>query len=141
MIKQLRIKYWTELLIVLATVVLFELPFSNAVRGFYANYANAEFILTCVMELVTIISLPVILKMLKSKRVKSYLDVEDNVGRLTAILRTRMLLLYVLMEINVVLYYLFMQTTFGYMAIIQAVCLVFAYPYPYFREDENKEIK
>ena len=32
------------------------------------------------------------------------------------------------MPLNTVLYYLFMNTTFGYMAIILAICLPFVYP-------------
>ena len=32
------------------------------------------------------------------------------------------------LSLNVLFYYLFMNTTFGYMAIIMALCLPFAYP-------------
>ena len=96
-------------------------------EGGYAGYTTAEFIVATVMELLTIIIIPVALKMMKWGAVRIVIRNEGAAGYYRVALR-RMWMLLIPMLANTLCYYLFMNVLFAYMAIILAISLVFVYP-------------
>ena len=122
----LTVLFWTFIALSLLTVVLFE---TNILEfGFYASdNTQAEFLLTIMMEILTLAVIPVALKLFKFKNVRA-----DLIARKAEALRKwgifRLLLLEVPMFINTLLYYAYGKTTFGYMAIILLLTLPFVYP-------------
>lgn len=97
------------------------------VGGNFATDKGAEFLLTSFMELLTLASIPLALRLFKFSAVKKALAAR----KAEALKRwglLRVLLLGVPMVANTVLYYLFMSTTFGYMAIILLLCMPFVFP-------------
>ena len=89
--------------------------------------ANGEFIVTTLMELLTLASVPLALKLFRFKKTHN-----DLTARKAEALRTwgllRLGLLALLLIANTLLYYIYMNTAFGYMALIIVVCLPFIYP-------------
>ena len=123
---KLTILFWTFVALSILTVVLFE---TNVLEfGYYASdNTQAEFLLTIMMEILTLAAIPVALKLFKFKKVRA-----DLVSRKSEALRKwgilRLLLLLVPMLVNTLLYYAYGKTTFGYMAIILLLTLPFVYP-------------
>lgn len=96
--------------------------------GMWAGqFANAEFVTTTMMELMTIAAIPLALKMFKMKRIHGNL-VEGKALALRKWGVVRFVLLLVPLLANTFFYYMYMNTTFGYMAIILLICLPFVYP-------------
>lgn len=88
---------------------------------------NDEFILLTIMELFTLCSIPLALRLFKFAAVRQQLREQ----REKALLKwgiLRMDLLCLPMIINAVCYYVFMTPAFAYMAVIQFLCLVFIFP-------------
>jgi len=118
--------FWTALTMAVLTAVVFE---SDIVEpGVLAGVsANGEFLVTTLMELLTLASVPLALKLFRFKKVHS-----DLVTRKAPALRTwgllRLGVLGGLLVVNTLLYYIYMNTAFGYMALILVVCLPFVYP-------------
>lgn len=117
---------WAFVAVALTTVVLFETGVLEF--GFYAaSSEQAEFLLTTMMELLTLAVIPLALKMFKFGRVK-----KDLLSRKADALRKwgmlRLLMLLVPLVVNTLLYYMYANTTFGYMAIILVIVLPFVYP-------------
>ncbi len=86
-----------------------------------------EFYLITFMELITMASIFCALRMFKFKKVHEELMTNKE----TALYKwgtIRMSLLEFPMLINGILYYLFMQTSFGYMGIILLLCMPFVFP-------------
>ena len=86
---------------------------------------SAEFVAATIMELVTICLIPFSLRLFKFRRVAKELTSADALRRMAMI---RMSLLCIPMTVNTVLYYLFMNVAFGYMAIILFLCMLFIVP-------------
>jgi hypothetical protein len=86
-----------------------------------------EFYLTTSMELITMASIFCALRMFKFKKVHEDLMTNKEVA-LYKWGTVRMSLLEFPMLINGILYYLFMQTSFGYMGIILLLCMPFVFP-------------
>lgn len=106
-------------------VVLFETDVLPS--GLMATEKQTEFLLTTLMELLTLASVYMSLRLFKFDKVHQELVTRKADGlRRWGLIRLAILLLP--MPLNTVLYYLFMNTTFGYMAIILAICLPFVYP-------------
>ncbi|MCQ2127831.1 MAG: hypothetical protein MJZ08_00145 [Bacteroidaceae bacterium] len=127
--KELNKFFVTMLCISIVIVVLFETGVLDYWKGEYAGMKNFEFIVLTVMEVLTIASIPFALKLLKMKFVKRKFDAaEDRVTKYKELSLIRMEILIMPMIINIFCYYLFMQTSFGYMAIIQLICLCFVCP-------------
>jgi hypothetical protein len=86
-----------------------------------------EFVMTAVMELVTLGTVFLALRLFKFNKVH-----DDLATRKYAALKKwgllRLLMLGLPMMYNTYLYYMFMNTTFGYMAIIQMLCMPFVFP-------------
>ena len=124
--RKLMLLFSAVIVVVLLMVLLFEtevLP-SGTMAG---NRGGLEFILVALMELVTLACIPLALRLFKFKKVKE--DLKNN--GVVALKRwgvIRLALLDVPMLLNAVFYYLFMNTTFGYMGIICLLCMPFVYP-------------
>lgn len=95
--------------------------------GVLADRPQDEFLCTIAMELVTIVFIPIALRLFKTKDVDRRLDEGDiKTFKIWSIVRILMITVPLLM--NTLLYYIFMNTTFGYMALILLICLPFIYP-------------
>lgn len=117
--------FWSILAAALLLVALFEcdvLPTAT-----WSEQLSAEFLCRCFMEVVALAGIYLSLRLFKFQRVH-----HDLVTRKEPALKKwgilRLLLLEVPMFLNTLLYYMFMQTTYGYLAIIAALSLPFVYP-------------
>lgn len=122
----LTVLLWTVLALALIVVVLFETDV--LMFGYYAGSGEqAEFLLTTMMELLTLALIPLALKLFKFRRVHA-----DLVSRKAEALRKwgllRLLMLLIPLLINTLLYYAYANVAFGYMAIILVIVLPFVYP-------------
>ena len=95
--------------------------------GVLADRPQDEFLCTIAMELVTIVFIPIALRLFKTKDVDRRLD-EGDIKTFKTWSIVRILMITVPLLMNTLLYYIFMNTTFGYMALILLVCLPFIYP-------------
>lgn len=93
--------------------------------GTLTERKSAEFVVLSVMELLTICTIPLALRLFKFNTVKRRLTDPKGLCRWALI---RMLMLACLMIANVLLYYLFMNPAFGYMGIIVFLCMFFIVP-------------
>ena len=95
--------------------------------GMLAGRPQDEFLSTISMELITIVFIPVALRMFKTKDVEKRLE-EGDIKAFRKWGLVRILMITVPLVLNTLLYYSFMNTTFGYMALILLICLPFIYP-------------
>lgn len=123
-------EFYFFVIICLITVFLFETDIFFQAKAVWVEHRQLEFLLVSMMEIMTICFIPLCLKMVKFKKVKRFLTVDAgrSASRLLLVGTFRMMMLCLPMLVNTLLYYLFMQTTFGYMAIILLLCLCFVYP-------------
>ena len=123
--KQLMVFYIAQVALALVFVVLFELDVLPV--GIYAVDKQSEFLLTALMELVTLGAAFLGLRLFKFSFVHNDLVRRQE----TAMWKwglARLLILEAPMVINTLLYYFYMNTTFGYLAIILLLCLPFVFP-------------
>ena len=104
---------------------LYELDILSS--GMLAGRPQDEFLSTISMELITIVFIPVALRLFKTKDVEKRLE-EGNIKAFRKWGLVRILMITVPLVLNTLLYYSFMNTTFGYMALILLICLPFIYP-------------
>ena len=104
---------------------LYELDILPA--GMMTGRPQDEFLSTISMELITIVFIPVALRLFKTKDVEKRLE-EGNIKAFRKWGLVRILMITVPLVLNTLLYYSFMNTTFGYMALILLICLPFIYP-------------
>lgn len=122
--RRLAILFYASLVVGAALVALFEtdvLPCGSLA----VTDTEAEFVVTAAVEIVTICLIPLSLRLFRFKKVAKSLV--DSV----ALMRwgtLRLLMLCVPLVANTLLYYLYMNTAFGYLAIILALCMVFVVP-------------
>ena len=95
--------------------------------GVLADRPQDEFLCTIAMELVTIVFIPIAFRLFKTKDVDRRLD-EGDIKTFKTWSIVRILMITVPLLMNTLLYYIFMNTTFGYMALILLICLPFIYP-------------
>ena len=123
--KQLQVFYIAQVVLALVVIVLFELNLLP--EGVKADDKQSEFALTSLMELITLGAAFLGLRLFKFKAIHN-----DLVNRKeTAMWKwgmTRLLILEAPMVINTLLYYIYMNPTFGYLAIILLLCLPFVFP-------------
>ena len=122
----LNVLFWTTLSVAIMMAIVFETELIEP--GFLAGAsANGEFPVTILMELLTLASVPFTLKLFHFNRVHI-----DLVTRKSEALRfwgvLRLSLLGGLLISNTLLYYIYMNTAFGYMALITLICLPFVFP-------------
>lgn len=113
-------------IIALLIVLVFETGLWQS-GGLAGGEAQSEFVIMTVMELLTLVSAYLGLRMFKFARIKS-----DLVNRKSPALKfwgaVRLFLLGTPLLLNTLLYYAYMKATFGYLALILALCLPFVYP-------------
>ena len=123
--KQLTAFYIAQIVIALVVIVLFETGVLPV--GVKAADKQSEFILTFIMELLSLGAAFLGLRLFKLKPIHN-----DLVNRkATAMWKwgmTRLIILEAPMVINTLLYYIYMNTTFGYMGIMLLLCLPFVFP-------------
>ena len=123
--KLLKPFFIVSLLVAMALIVLFETD--TLLVGGLSDEKQSEFLLVTLMELVTLGGVFLALRLFKFEAVHRDLVTREA----PALLKwgmIRLALLLVPMLVNTLLYYIYMNTTFGYMAIIQFLCLPFVFP-------------
>ena len=119
------ILFWASVLGCLCMVVVFENL--SEIQGLLSDENTALFVFTFIMELITICIIPLSLRLFRFRKIADDLK-QRGVAALNCWGKLRMCLLVAPMWMNVVFYYMFMNTTFGYMAIILLLCMAFVYP-------------
>lgn len=96
-------------------------------EGTMAGLKQEEFLTTVSMELLTIVAIPLALRLFKTKNVDK-LQEEGNIDEVRKWTNIRTLMITLPMLANTLLYYVFLNTTFGYMSIILLICIPFIIP-------------
>lgn len=123
--KKLQLIFW--ILIVLSAIIIVSGELDIIPNGILANDKQVEFVIMSMMEILTIIAIPVALKLFKFKAIANKLA-SDTLLHFERWGIVRLCLLNVPMVINLVCYYLFVGAGFGYLAIILFLSLFFVYP-------------
>ena len=113
------------ILLPIIIVLLFETDV--IMSGTAVGATQSEFVLTVVMELLTLAQVWLALRLFKMKLVKNDLLARKE----TALLKwgtLRLSLLDLPMLFNALFYEIFLNTTFGYLALILLICQPFVYP-------------
>lgn len=123
--KKLQLIFWIP--IVLSAIIIVSGELGIIPNGILANDKQVEFVIMSMMEILTIIAIPVALKLFKFKAIANKLA-SDTLLHFERWGIVRLCLLNVPMVINLVCYYLFVGAGFGYLAIILFLSLFFVYP-------------
>lgn len=113
--------------IVLAAVMVVLYETQTILEGALAGDVQGEFLAVTVMELLTICSIPVALRLFKFRKVREIIERKKAEG-LYLMALVRMALICLPMLVNTLLYYLYMAPAFGYMAIIGFISMAFITP-------------
>lgn len=97
------------------------------VPGLLATDKQSEFLLTFLMELMTLGCAFLALRLFKFEKIHQEL-ISDKAVALRKWGAIRLVLLLFPLWADTLLYYLYMNTTFGYLGIILVFCLPFVYP-------------
>ena len=97
------------------------------VPGLLATDKQSEFLLTFLMELMTLGCAFLALRLFKFEKIHQEL-ISDKAVALRKWGTIRLVLLLFPLWADTLLYYLYMNTTFGYLGIILVLCLPFVYP-------------
>ena len=119
--------FWLGVAATLLPVFIFETELYEPGLLASGEPTPSEIIITYMAELTTIALIPVSLRLFKFQHIANDLRRRHE----AALLHwgaLRLILLEGLMLANTVLYYLFMNTSFAYLAIMTALCLPFVYP-------------
>ena len=123
--KTLMLIYVLLVALTLAIVALYELDVLES--GVLADSKQTEFVAMTAMELTTLCAAFLGLRLFKFPKIHADLVTHQEPAMLKwGILR--LLILEVPMVVNTYLYYIYMNTTFGYLAIILLLCLPFVFP-------------
>lgn len=117
--------FYGILAVALLIVVVFETELLTP--GSLGGDKAAEFPILTAMELLTVCLIPFSLYLFRVKSVRQNLLAAPAQSMLTWGF-VRMAMLAFLLVVNVVCYYLYMNASFGYMAIIAAISMLFIYP-------------
>ena len=123
--KQLMLVYTLLVAVALVIVLLYELDVLEA--GVLADSKQTEFIAMTTMELTSLAAAFLGLRLFKFPKIHESL-VTQKEPALQKWGMLRLLVLEVPMVSNTYLYYIYMNTTFGYLAIILLLCLPFVFP-------------
>lgn len=113
--------------VVAALIVVGLFESNTLLEGSLADSKTHEFLVVTAMELLTLCTVPLALRLFKFKSVERSLK-ENGQQTLLKWGTIRIMLIVVPMLLNVILFYLFGNVAFGYMAIILFLCLFFIYP-------------
>ena len=123
--KQLMAFYIAQIALALVVVVLFELDVLPI--GVMADDKQSDFIFTALMEIVSLGAAFLGLRLFKFKAIH-----DDLVKRQEKAMwkwgMARLIILEAPMVIDTLLYYIYMNTTYGYLAIIMLLTLPFVFP-------------
>lgn len=114
-----------SIILSLAITILYETE--TLLPGDLTTDKNAEFLTVSLMEVITICLIPLALRLFKFKKVGQAL-VSNPAKELLQWGTLRLAMLCLPMVINTLLYYLYMNVAFGYMAIIGLISLIFVNP-------------
>ena len=117
--------FLAAIVLVMAIICLYETEV--VVPGLLATDKQSEFLLTFLMELATLGCAFLALRLFKFEKIHQELTTYKAVA-LRKWGMIRLLLLLIPLWADTLLYYLYMNTTFGYLGIILALCLPFVYP-------------
>lgn len=123
--KKLQLIFWIP--IALSAIIIVSGELDIIPNGILANDKQVEFVIMSMMEILTIIAIPVALKLFKFKAIANKLA-SDTLLHFERWGIVRLCLLNVPMVTNLVCYYLFVGAGFGYLAIILFLSLFFVYP-------------
>ena len=117
--------FCSELALAVVIIIMYE---TNIIlEGGMTGDNSTEFLVTTMMELITIAMIPLALKLFKIEKVAKYIKKKGAEGHYyAAIARMQMLMLPMLA--NILLYYGFMKVAFAYLSIILALALIFIIP-------------
>lgn len=122
----------TEFFGFIAVVFILVLLFENDIldNGVFATEKDVEFLLASFMELITIATIPVVMRLFKFKKISRALTSDEACApdKLLFWGTFRIVCFGLPLVVNTILYYLFMNVAFGYMAIILLICMPFIYP-------------
>lgn len=125
----LLVEFLFPIILSLVLVVLFETHL--LMDGSWEEYKTQEFVVQTVMEIITICSIPIALRLFKFRMVSCQLRSgrDDAARRLLFWGSIRIVMLCLPMVVNTLLYYLFgLNVAFGYMGIILFLSLFFINP-------------
>lgn len=123
--KQLMLVYMLLVAVALVLVLLYELDVLET--GFLADSKQTEFVAMTCMELTSLAAAFLGLRLFKFPKIHEELVTQKEPAMLKwGILR--LLVLEIPMVSNTYIYYIYMNTTFGYLAIILLLCLPFVFP-------------
>ena len=123
--KQLMLVYMLLVAVALVLVLLYELDVLET--GFLADSKQTEFVAMTCMELTSLAAAFLGLRLFKFPKIHEELVTQKEPAMLKwGILR--LLVLEIPMVSNTYIYYIYMNTTFGYLAIILLRCLPFVFP-------------
>ena len=135
--KILHLLFWLPIAAALIVVAVFE---TNVILpGTLAGNEVTEYYVTMALELLTVAGLPLSLRLFKFPAVIRNLQADKS--RYTGFASLRLCVVSGLMLANTFLYYLFMQTTFGYLAIICLITMAFVFPSERRRQTESSELQ
>lgn len=120
----------------LAIVILYETD--TLAPGEFAAESQTEFLCTASMELLTLGGVFMALRLFKFSGIHQQL-VTQKAQALSKWGTVRLIFLMAPLVANTYFYYLFMNTTFGYMAIIGLLCTPFVFPSMARCEDEVED--
>lgn len=128
--------FWIPIAVALIMVAAFETDV--VLPGFLTGNEVTEYYVTVALELLTVAGLPLALRLFKFAAVIRRLVADGS--RYTGFAAIRLSVVSGLMLANTILYYLFMQTTFGYMAIICLISMAFVFPSESRCQSESSEL-
>lgn len=135
--KILHLLFWLPIAAALIVVAVFE---TNVILpGTLAGNEVTEYYVTMALELLTVAGLPLSLRLFKFPAVIRNLQADKS--RYTGFASLRLCVVSGLMLANTFLYYLFMQTTFGYLAIICLITMAFVFPSGRRCQTESSELQ
>lgn len=118
----------TTFLLFLAVALIMVICFENdflPTGVLISEDKNAEFIAVSIIELSNIALIPMSLRLFKTKQVSLKLTTPEALLKWGLV---RMLMLCIPLLADVLLYYMYMNVAFGYLAIIVFICLFFIVP-------------
>ena len=127
--KFLTINYFIVLAFTLVIIVFGENDWLNNV-GIMHDDKSSDFIMTSIMEIITICLIPVSLRLFKFKKIRNGIlsDTTENHSSFIAWAIVRLGMLQLPMIVNAILYYMYMNVAFGYMGIILFLVSFFIFP-------------
>ncbi len=124
-VKTLKVYFYAPIMLALLLVVLYETDM--ILPGSIRMDANLNFLVLSLMEILTLAVIPAALYLFKTKKVHEQL-VLNPVSSMRRYGILRLLMLGVPLVANTDLYYMSMNTAYGYMAIVLLIVMPFVYP-------------